>query len=81
MEDMTLRNKLTEDIVFNKDLIYQRIKQELFVGNRYGGTASLLPRVEASAVDIHILLARMRESLSSFEYFLFINNLTDVMEM
>ena len=57
-------NKLTDDIIINKALIRQRVKQNLFVGTGHGGTSSPLPMIEVHIVDMLIILARMRESLS-----------------
>ena len=70
-------NNSMEDIVINKALIHQRIKQKFFVENGHGGTASLLSGVEPSIVDMLILFSRMKKSLSPSDFFLLINNLID----
>ena len=68
-------NKLTDDIVINKALIRQRVKQNLFVGTGHGGTYLPLAMIELHIVDMLIVLARMRESLSPTQCIHFINDL------
>lgn len=75
IKEAKMRNSLTEDIRIDKALIHQRIKQNLFVWNGHCGTSSPLSVVEPSIVNMLIILAQMRESLSPSQRLLLSNNL------
>ena len=83
IKEVKERNSLPDDIVIDKPLIRQRMKQNIFVSVGHAGLSSPLTKIEPEIVETLIQLSKMRQSLTPSQSVKLINSMitgTDIQQ-
>ena len=75
IKEVKKRNLLPDDIVIDKPLIRQRMKQNIFVSVGHAGLSSPLKKIEPEIDETLIQLSKMRQSLTPSQSVQLINSM------